>query len=238
MSDQQAWDAGQHRQLKDFVYQQLRNDIIELRLPPGCSLREAELAARLKVSKTPVREAFVKLQKDKLVDIIPYKGAVVAGYDKRDLREIYEVRELLEGACARDAATSISARDLGELTRIVRESEEVLAREEYVKLAVLFDEFDSLIYAQTTNQRIADLLSNLQAHIKRIGQLTLAIPGRVDTSVKQHMEIYEAISRRDAAEAEGRMRAHVISVMNDQLATFPGVQDVNAVEGLVRASTQ
>src|SRR5580693_8311181 len=115
-------DAVQHRQLKDSVYHRLREQIVSAELPPGYVLREAELAARFGVSKTPLREAFVRLEKDGFVAIPPYRSAVVGGYSRQDLREIYEVRELLEGLCAREAALNIATEDLAALSRIVRGS--------------------------------------------------------------------------------------------------------------------
>ena len=119
-----ALDDGVHRQLKDTVYLQLRDDIVSGALPPGAVLREAELATRFGVSKTPLRDALVRLQKDRFVEIPPYRSAVVVGYSRDDLREIYELRELLEGACARQAAFRISADALADLSRIVRASAE------------------------------------------------------------------------------------------------------------------
>ena len=115
-------EGVEHRQLKDWVYLKLREEIVATQLPPGYVLREAELAARFGVSKTPLREAFVRLEKDGFVQIAPYRSAVVSGYSRQDLREIYEVRELLEGQCAREAAVNIATEDLAALNRIVRDS--------------------------------------------------------------------------------------------------------------------
>src|ERR1700733_13022020 len=115
----QALDHGLHRQLKDAVYLQLRDDIISGALPAGAVLPEVELVARFGVSKTPLRDALVRLQKDGFVDIPPYRSAVVTGYSETDLREIYELRELLEGACARQAALHIGEDALAELAPIV-----------------------------------------------------------------------------------------------------------------------
>ena len=114
-------DGVEHRQLKDSVFLKLRQEIVSAKLPPGYLLREAELAARFGVSKTPLREAFVRLEKDGFVEIAPYRSAVVGGYSRQDLREIYEVRELLEGLCAREAALNIATEDLAALS-LVRDS--------------------------------------------------------------------------------------------------------------------
>ena len=224
----QGLDHGLHRQLKDAVYLQLRDDIISGALPAGAVLREAELVARFGVSKTPLRDALVRLQKDGFVDIPPYRSAVVTGYSESDLREIYELRELLEGACARQAALHISDDALTGLTRIVEASaacvtggEAIPGKEE--ELARLIHQFDLVLYAQSRNSRVDEIIGNLRGHVQRIGRLTTGIPGRLAKSVAEHQAIYEAIVRRDGGEAETLMREHIGSVMADQLASMAGV---------------
>jgi DNA-binding GntR family transcriptional regulator len=213
-------DGVEHRQLKDSVYLKLREEIVTAKLPPGYVLREAELAARFGVSKTPLREAFVRLEQDGFVQIAPYRSAVVGGYSRQDLREIYEVRELLEGLCAREAAVSIATEDLAALNRIVRDSAAALEAGDAERLAALLDEFDVLLYAQSKNSRITAMLNNIRDHVTRIGRLTVAIPGRMGTSVREHEGIYEAIVQRDGLRAETLMRQHILSVMADQLANL------------------
>lgn len=210
----------EHRQLKDSVYLKLRQEIVTATLPPGYVLREAELAARFGVSKTPLREAFVRLEKDGFVQIAPYRSAVVTGYSQQDLREIYEVRELLEGLCAREAAVSIATEDLAALNRIVRDSTAAFEAGDTDRLTALLDEFDVVLYAQSRNSRIIAMLENIRDHVTRIGRLTVAIPGRMGTSVREHQAIYEAIVQRDGPRAETLMRQHILSVMADQLASL------------------
>ena len=210
----------EHRQLKDSVYLKLRQEIVTATLPPGYVLREAELAARFGVSKTPLREAFVRLEKDGFVQIAPYRSAVVTGYSQQDLREIYEVRELLEGQCAREAAVSIATEDLAALNRIVRDSGAAFEAGDTGRLTALLDEFDVVLYTQSRNSRITAMLENIRDHVTRIGRLTVAIPGRMGTSVREHEAIYEAIVQRDGPRAETLMRQHILSVMADQLASL------------------
>jgi DNA-binding GntR family transcriptional regulator len=221
----QAPDEGGYRQVKDTVHQHLREDIVTGVLPPGTVLREAELTARFGVSKTPLRDALVRLQKDGFVTIPPYRSAVVAGYSRTDLREIYELRELLEGACAREAAFHISADALAGLAQNVQASEACVAGETVVpertdELAGLIYQFDLILYAQSRNSRIDEMLGNIRSHIQRIGRLSTRIPGRLARSVPQHRAIYEAIVQRDGAAAEALMRGHIRSVMADQLTSI------------------
>jgi DNA-binding GntR family transcriptional regulator len=213
-------DGVEHRQLKDSVYLKLRHEIVTAQLPPGYVLREAELAARFGVSKTPLREAFVRLEKDGFVQIAPYRSAVVAGYSRQDLQEIYEVRQLLEGHCAREASVHISAEDLAALTRVVKDSAAAFEAGDTEALTALIDEFDVLLYQQSKNSRITAMLDNIRDHVTRIGRLTVAIPGRLGNSVQEHQAIYDAITARDGERAEILLRQHIRSVMADQLANL------------------
>ncbi|HEX6845228.1 MAG TPA: GntR family transcriptional regulator [Actinomycetota bacterium] len=206
------------RKMTDWVWEELREAIIELRLRPGEPLREVALAEQLGVSKTPLREAFTRLEQEGLVETTSFKGAVVTGYSERDLQEIYELRALLEGAAARAAAERSTPATIDALRDVVARSRELRDAGDLVGLADLLGEFDTIVYAQVTNERIGALIDNLRAHLTRIGKLTEAIPGRVVASVEEHAAIVDAIAARDGAEAERAIRAHIDSVLADQLA--------------------
>ena len=211
--------SGRHdrRKVTDWVYEEVRHAIIELRLKPGEPLREATMAEQLGVSKTPVREALARLEQEGLVEPTSFKGAVVRGYSPEDLKEIYELRELLEGAAARAAALSASEETLARLGALVAESRELHAKDDLDGLATLLGTFDVVIYEQVANERIRALIENLKAHLARIGRLTEEIPGRVKASVEEHAAIVDAIAARDGDRAELSMRAHIRSVLSDQL---------------------
>ncbi|MDQ6523148.1 GntR family transcriptional regulator [Nocardioides sp. LHD-245] len=209
-----------HLQLKDRVYEHLRNAIIGGDFAIGAALREVDISTSLGVSKTPVREAFVRLQKDRFVDLIPYRGAVVAGYSRRDLREMYEVRELLEGRCAARAAEADDDQLRADLQRNVEETRQAVEEDRLERVIELFENFDRLIYSGSDNKWINDIIHDLDGHQRRIGRLTVGIPGRIEHSLSEHEKICAAILKRDAAAAEKRMRAHVRSVMTDQLRSF------------------
>ncbi len=215
--------SGRHerRKVTDWAYEEIRDAIIGLRLQPGDSLREAALAERLGVSKTPVREALGRLEKEGLVETTSFKGAVVSSYSREDLIELYQLRELLEGAAARAAAEDSTAEALERLGAIVKRSRELRAAGDLDALADLLGEFDEVVYAQVTNSRIAALIENLRAHLSRIGKLTEEIPGRVEASVEEHAAIVDAIAARDADAAERLIRTHIRGVMSDQLDALP-----------------
>jgi GntR family transcriptional regulator, rspAB operon transcriptional repressor len=211
--------SGHHdrRKVTDWVYEELKVAILELRLAPGHPMREAALADQLGVSKTPIREALSRLEQEGLVETTSFKGAIVTGYSRKDLLEIYELRELLENSAARSAAESMSAPALAQLDRICRDSRQAREGTDPARLAALLSEFDAALFDQVQNSRIRALIENLRSHLTRIGQLTAEIPGRLQTSVDEHERILAAIAARDPDLAEQRMRDHIRSVRDDQL---------------------
>ena len=216
--------TGQHdrRKVTDWVYEELKGAIVDLRLAPGKPLREATLAEQLGVSKTPIRQALTMLEQEGLVETTSFKGAVVGGYSRQDLLEIYELRELLENLAARAAAESMSDEDRVRLDRISRESRMLKSGNDPARLAALVSDFDDVLFDQVHNSRIRALIENLRAHLTRIGHLTEGIPGRVEASVDEHEKIVQAISARDPDLAEERMREHIRSVRDDQIQALAG----------------
>jgi len=199
----------------DVVWRKIRQSIIELEYAPGAPLRESNLSTLYGVSKTPIREALVRLEKEGLVEISKFRGARVRGYTVRDVREIYEMRELLEGFCAREAAARISPADEEALRHNVAHSRRMYAEGNIEGVADAFDVFDELLYRQVEHHRIAPILMDLAAHLDRLGRLTVRIAGRIEASIDQHEAIVVAIGRRDPAGAEVSCRAHIRSVAGD-----------------------
>ncbi len=220
--------TGRHdrRKVTDWVYEELKAAIVQLRLAPGSPLREGTLAEQLGVSKTPIREALTRLEQDGLVETTSFKGAVVTGYSRQDLIELYELRELLENAAARAAAESMNEQDRAHLDRICLQSRKLKTGKDAAKLAALISEFDTILFDQVKNTRIRALIENLRAHLTRIGQLTAVIPGRIEASVDEHQKIVEAITARDPDLAEQHMRDHIRSVRDEQLRALAETADL------------
>jgi DNA-binding GntR family transcriptional regulator len=214
------------RKVTDWVYEELKAAIVELRLAPGRPLREGTLAEQLGVSKTPIREALTRLEQDGLVETTSFKGAAVTGYSRQDLIELYELRELLENAAARGAAEWMSEQDRAHLDRLCLQSRELKTGKDAAKLAALISEFDTILFDQVKNTRIRALIENLWVHLTRIGQLTAVIPGRIEASVDEHTKIVEAIAARDPDRAEQYMRDHIRSVRDDQLRALAEAADL------------
>ena len=216
-----AFSARHDRaKITDWVFEELKSAIIDLRLPPGEPLREATIAESLGVSKTPVREALTRLEVEGLVESTSFKGAVVSSYSRHDLVELYELREMLEIWAVREAATSMGSDALARLEDLIATGARLRTEGRTDELEESIDEFDGFLFDQVTNHRISALIDNLRAHLKRIGRLTAEIPGRLATSVDEHALIVEALRRQDPDAAAVALQRHIASVRDDQLRTL------------------
>jgi DNA-binding GntR family transcriptional regulator len=207
------------QQLKDVVYERLRTALIDLTIEPGKPLREAALAAQLGVSKTPIREAIVRLERDGLVELAPYRGARARVYTAEDLRELCELREVIEGECAR-RATRGKGPIIKELEENVTDSEAALKANKIAKLTALLDRFDEMLLAQLDNRLLKEVVDRVRLHLRRIGRISMSVPGRHERSVAQHREILTAIESGKASTVDRILREHLRSVLDDQLVAL------------------
>jgi DNA-binding GntR family transcriptional regulator len=207
------------QQLKDVAYRRLRDALVDLTIPPGAALRENDLAQRLGISKTPIREALVRLERDGLVELIPYRGARARTYSADDLRQIFELRELIEGDCVRRAANRSNAFDLRRLAKNVDESEDALRKGSMEEVAQLLDEFDELLLAQLDNRFISDLIDRIRLHLRRIGRLAVS-PRRFSASVAQHRAVCDAIVQHRPSQADRLFKEHLGNVLEDQVRSL------------------
>lgn len=203
--------------MRDTIYSEVRERIIRGNYLPGQHLVEAVIAEDLKTSKTPVREALGRLEQEGLVESFPYRGYFVRAFDQRDLDEIYELRELFEGACARACAESpdheLIAATLSEYNKLASEA---LDGEQLSLVHENFAHFDEVIFSNTNNRRLREQIASITELVLLGGAITNRIPGRVAESLRQHEEIISAISRGDGDVAEKAMRQHVRSLREEQ----------------------
>jgi GntR family transcriptional regulator, rspAB operon transcriptional repressor len=207
-------------QVKDLVYERLRESLIDLTFAPGEPLREAALVERFGVSKTPIREALVRLEREGLVEIAPYRGARARTYNQDDLREFFEVREILETECVRRAARTTDSRLQDALTRNVDSSAAALQRGDLKAVAERLDEFDDLLLSQLRNGMLSDLRERLQAHLRRIGPVVGA--DRFSSVVDEHRAVLGAITANDPDRAQELLRQHLRHRLDDQLQAVAG----------------
>lgn len=211
------FDYEDRTMLTDAAYGELKSAIIDQRFRPGDLLRESAIGRDLGISKTPVREALLKLEQDGLVRLVPFRGAQVSGYDADDVREIFELRAILQSECARHAAIEADEGVIAALRANVADSRVAHQADDLDAVVRLFDDFDDVLMSRLHNRRLQSIIANLQDHMKRIGKRTSEIPGRVYISIEQHEAIVDALASGDADLAQKAMRAHIESVLEDEL---------------------
>jgi DNA-binding GntR family transcriptional regulator len=204
-------------QLERRVYERLRDEIVSGSLQPGEQLVEARIAEELGVSKTPVREALIRLQRDGLVEIEPYRGARVLEPSAEDIREILELRTLLESQIARDIATRRPPEVVDALEASVADSKAALAAGDTVRLLDDLTEFSDILAGACGNSRMAKLLVDLRSVLLLIGNTSLRAPGREERSIAEHARIVAAIRFGDPDAAAHETELHILSIEHDSL---------------------
>jgi DNA-binding GntR family transcriptional regulator len=201
--------------LKDKAYNAIKSAILSLKLRPGDPLVESELAQQLGISKTPVRDALLELEREGFVTKILFKGTYVTEVTLKDIREIFQLRAVLEGLAARLATPLFSLQELDQITENLTAAEAALAEG---KLALCSERVKTLhdaIINKAENQRLNLITRNLDDHVQRFRLLSDQISGRLNKSVKEHRRVLAALRQRDPVAAEQAMRDHLFSVLQD-----------------------
>jgi GntR family transcriptional regulator, rspAB operon transcriptional repressor len=236
-------NTRRRRSLADEVYDRLRHMIVTLQLRPGAVLSEKELCARYAVSRTPVREAILRLADHGLVVIAPQHATFVSGIDPDAVRQAHFLRINLEVPVVLrlcDAETL----DLGLPRSLVVEQQVLLARDDFEAFLPLDDQFHAALFALAG---VGDLWSAIQArkaHLDRIRFLQAPEGGKLALLVREHAAILDAIVRHDRSEAESVARTHVsgaVAYMEQLLARrpelFASTASVTARRAQVRTAT-
>lgn len=195
------------RSSSQAAYELLIAEIESGRLPPGSRLLEVDLAQRLGISRTPVREAIKRLETQGLVSHEPNQGAVITKLDHARTVELYVVREVLEGLAARLAATSATQQELDILRLTMEEDWKYVDRPE--KLVIRDRLFHKQIQLTARNRFLNDILDNMRISQILMTGTTLAVQARPTALLEEHQAIVDAIIARDADRAEACARLHV-----------------------------
>ena len=206
--------------LEERVFSCLEEEILTGKLTRGTSLGEIALSERLGVSRTPVRAALARLSEDGLIESIANKGSVVVGITREDLIDIYRIRMRLEGLASLIASEKISPEGLKILKESVELSEFYISKKDTERLKELDSEFHETIYRETGNRLLCKTLSELHRKIKTYRKLSLNVPGRLEKSVMEHREIYEAIATGDGSLADRLTSLHIERALKNMLVAF------------------
>lgn len=195
--------------LRDVVFNTLREAILKGELKPGERLMELQLAAKLGVSRTPIREAIRMLEQEGLAVTVPRKGAEVARMTEKDMEDVLQVRGALDELAVRLATENITPEQLEQLEQARQRFEQSLTSGNVKEIAQADVDFHDAIYQATGNARLVNLLNNLREQLYRYRVEYLKDSRSYPRLLKEHQDIVDALRRKDKSSASEAMVDHV-----------------------------
>ena len=208
----------QDHSLGGRVFQKIREDILNGKYKENDELRENTIGKELGVSRTPVREALRQLELEGLVSIIPNKGAYVTGISHKDIWDIYVIRSMLEGLCARWATEHITESQLDELEETILLSEFQMKKESGFsaeQVALLDSRFHSILYGASGSRILSHVLKDFHNYVQTARKSSVVSEDRARKSIREHRQILRAIRDRDGEMAEQLANEHIMHVMQN-----------------------
>ncbi|MFD0153636.1 GntR family transcriptional regulator [Streptomyces sp. NPDC055721] len=196
------------RSLRERVYEELRERIIEAEFPAGTRLVEREIAEELRVSRVPVREAMQRLEAEGFLSVRPRRGSVVTEFGPEEAEHLFDVRENLEGLAARLAARHADAQELRALAELLARARAAAESGRLREAVSLNADFHRAVVGLSGNPLLVELMAPLDSRLRRLFRLTSAASDG-EPMCGAHERLYEAIRDRDEAGAESLARAHV-----------------------------
>ncbi len=205
--------------LKNWAYERIKRKVLNLEINAGDQLRIETLAEEMGISRTPIREALLKLESEGMVRAASRVGFFVQSITRRDLEELFELREILESYAAEKAAAQVDNQNiehLKELQERAAKAIELGKRFEFMDMEV---EIHGLILRKARNERLAKMIDSIGDLIQRERILSLKSDANIRESHKEHGQIIEALAEKDAALAGKAMRSHILAV-KERILTF------------------
>lgn len=202
-------NLNDYKPLREVIFNTLREAIIVGELKPGERLMEVQLADKMGVSRTPVREAIRKLELEGLVTMIPRKGAHVADLSVKDIMDVLEVRASLDGLATALAAIRITEDELRELNHVRGQFESNIERDNLQGSIKKDVEFHEIIYRASRNEKLIQIISNLREQIHRFRVIYLKDYMSAQDIVKEHSEIFDALKEKDMDRSRQLAQTHI-----------------------------
>jgi DNA-binding GntR family transcriptional regulator len=201
--------------LEKLAYDRIKDAILTFGFMPNQALVEGDLALQLGISKTPVRDALMRLEREGLVSRIPFKGTYVSDINNQDMADIYTIRAVLEGLAIRLATEFITPEEIERLDELTNQHAIALSQKDFSGVAKINAEFHGIILRKCNNQRLIKNLEDLDDLLKRYRLLSIVQGVRLEKSVPEHKAIVAALKEHDPLKAEMAMKEHLQSAMKD-----------------------
>jgi DNA-binding GntR family transcriptional regulator len=212
--------------LNEQVFQTIKEMIINGKLKPGEKLKEVNLAKSLSASRTPVRDALRRLEKESLVNFYPSQGAEVTKLSRETITNLYECRAVLEGLAVRQAVNNVSKESLDLIEDSIYLAKRYYLKGEMDKTVEKNTLFHDKILESSMNIPLIQMMENIRTQILRYRILTSSVGFR-PTFIEEHLEIYEAIVDKRMDQAESLMKKHILA---DLKTVLQGLENVSYLD--------
>lgn len=213
-------DQQEYIPLRDVVFNTLRQAIIKGDLKPGERLLEIQLADKLGVSRTPVREAIRKLELEGLVTMMPRRGATVSGITRKHLQDVLEIRRALEELAMELACQRMTEEQRAELIKYEESLEAKKDSDNAFELSDIDEKFHEQIYQATNNPRLIQMLANLREQMYRYRLEYMKVKDKRTRLIAEHKHIIDALESRDSETGRKSIREHIASQEDAILRTL------------------
>lgn len=202
-------DIQNHRPLREIVYEELKMQILKGQIVPGTRMMEVEMAEEMGVSRTPIREAIRKLEKEGLVTIEPRKGAYASQISTKDMVDILEVRQNMEGLAAYYAAMRMNEDQKKKLAEIAEAYNKAVIENNTPDMIKYDTAFHHLIVEGSGNKMLVHMIEQLQELVLRFRYLYYDDFRRAEKMPREHKMIYDAILNGDIEKARKAADVHI-----------------------------
>lgn len=203
-----------------WIYTVLWANIIELRLKPGQAISETEASELLGASRTPVREAFIRLAKDGLLEVQPQKGSIVSKIDLNQAREARFVRSAVEKEIMKEACDRFPQQLIGELESLIEVQYLWLRGKNRAEFLIADNNFHRIIYKGCGKEGVWAYVKQLDFNYDRLRIMTL--PFVTERVIEEHHQIFEAIRKRNAVSIDAVIEKHLTwEVIDRVISDFP-----------------
>lgn len=210
----------ERRSLGQDVFEYLKNAIIDQTIAPGERLVESKIADMLGISRTPLREALHKLEREDWIEKIPTGGYMVVSLTKEDIEQTFGIRSVLEAYAARLAAENRTQKDLVPIEKKMNEFQACLENGDKDRLLKINTEFHDLLYGLSNSPRLIKMINQLRAQISRFRQIILKQDGYANESNDDHIRMLSLIKAKDGDGVEKLVRNHIEKGKNAVLRQF------------------
>lgn len=202
------------KSMREKVYDTLKQMIIDGIIKPGERIIETEYSNKFQISRTPIREAIRMLELEGLVESQTTGGVIVKTITSEEISEIYKIRIALESIIIEEIIKKITNQDIKKLERILKNTKKAFDNKDIEKVFSLFTEFNQMLYDIAALPKVTGMINNINLYLKRFRKLSIDNPSRKEEAFEDHVQILEAIKKKELTTAITINRMHLEKSMN------------------------